>query len=117
MAKLAASTNAQLRYLLPFLVFPLPLRLPLLIFSLPTHRQYEAKLPTLGNRRISPVSSMIVSASVCPIPHPLTVAALDYRTRLHLVDYAQWLKLNNAHADAGKKTIQKKSLARWCGAP
>src|SRR6266496_438605 len=46
MAKLVASTNAQLRYLLPFLVFPLPLRLPLLIFSLPTHRQYEAKFPT-----------------------------------------------------------------------
>jgi hypothetical protein len=40
--KLAASTNAQAKYLLPFLVLPLPLRLPLLIFLLPTHRQYEA---------------------------------------------------------------------------
>ena len=41
-AKLAASTNAQAKYLLPFLVLPLPLRLPLQIFLLPTHRQYEA---------------------------------------------------------------------------
>ena len=31
-------------------------------------QQYEAKFPTLGNLRISPVSSMIVSARVCPIP-------------------------------------------------
>ena len=30
--------------------------LPLLIFSLLKHRQYEAKLPTRGHLRISPVS-------------------------------------------------------------
>jgi hypothetical protein len=32
MANLAASTKAQAKYLLPFFVLPLPLRLPLLIF-------------------------------------------------------------------------------------
>jgi hypothetical protein len=30
-------------------------------FSLPTHRQYEAKFPTFGNLRMSPVSSRIVN--------------------------------------------------------
>ena len=67
-AKFAASTNAQPRYLLPFLVLPLPLRLPLESFWLPTHRQYEAKLPTVENLPMSPVSSMMVSARICPIP-------------------------------------------------
>src|SRR2546430_6991119 len=61
-AKFAASTNAHDRYLFPFFVLPLPLRLPLESFSLFTHRQYEAKFPTLENLLISPVSSMIVSA-------------------------------------------------------
>ena len=68
MAKLAASTNAQAKYLLPFLVLPLPFFLPLLIFWLPTQRQYEAKFPTVANLLISPVSSMMVSARICPIP-------------------------------------------------
>ena len=49
MAKWAASTNAQARYLLPFLVLPLPFFLPLLNFWLPTQRQYEAKFPTVEN--------------------------------------------------------------------
>src|SRR5215813_950037 len=67
-AKFAASTKAQDRYLLPFFVLPLPLRLPLESFSLPTHRQYEAKFPTCANLLMSPVSSMIVSARIFPIP-------------------------------------------------
>src|SRR5215468_9206023 len=67
-AKFAASTNAHDRCLFPFFVLPLPLRLPLESFSLPTHRQYEAKFPTCANLLISPVSSMIVSARIFPIP-------------------------------------------------
>ena len=41
-------------------------------FSLFTHRQYETKFPTLENLLISPVSSMMVNARICPIP--LTVS-------------------------------------------
>ena len=67
-AKLAASTNAQLRYLFPFLVLPLPFRLQLESFWLPTHRQYEAKLPTVENLRMSPVSSIMVRDRIGPIP-------------------------------------------------
>ena len=40
--KVGGLHKAQAKYLLPFLVLPLPLRLPLLIFWLPTHRQYDA---------------------------------------------------------------------------
>jgi len=42
--------EGQARYLFPFLVLSLPLRLPLLSFSLATRRQYEAKLPTFSKR-------------------------------------------------------------------
>src|SRR3970040_769849 len=68
MAKLAASTNAQARYLFPFLVLPWPFFLRLLILRLSTHRQYEAKFPTLANLPMFPVSSMMVSARISPIP-------------------------------------------------
>lgn len=68
MAKLAASINAQVKYLLPFLVLPWPFFLPLLNFWLPTERQHEGWSPTMGNLRIDPVSSMIVSARTWPIP-------------------------------------------------
>ena len=37
--EVAASTYAQAKYLLPFLVLPLPFFLPLVIFLLPTYRQ------------------------------------------------------------------------------
>ena len=60
----------------PFFVLPVPLRLPFESFSLPTHRQYEAKFPTFGNLLMSPVSSMIVSARIFSIP--LTVSKHRY---------------------------------------
>ena len=44
------------KYVFPFLV--LPFRFPLLSLVLLTHRQYDANCPTVGNRRISPVSNM-----------------------------------------------------------
>jgi hypothetical protein len=62
MAKLAASTNARARYLLPFFVLPSPFFLLLLSRRLSTQRQYELKLPTSANREMFPVSSMIMVA-------------------------------------------------------
>jgi hypothetical protein len=67
-ASSAASEKAHARYLFPFLVFPRPLRLPLLIQLDGTLRQYELKLPALGKRSTGPVSNMIVSPRMTPTP-------------------------------------------------
>src|SRR5260370_37722173 len=70
-AKFAASTNAQARYLLPFLTLPSPFFLRLLVCGLSTHGAVDAKLPTSGNRSIGPVSRRVTVASVWPIPGTL----------------------------------------------
>src|SRR3981189_401302 len=67
LAKFAASTNAQARYLLPFLTLPSPFFLRLLVRTLSTQRAYEAKLPTSANRSIGPVSRKMTVASVWPM--------------------------------------------------
>jgi hypothetical protein len=67
-AKFAASTNAQARYLLPFLAVLSPFFLRLLVCTLSTQRAWDAKLLASANRSIGPVSRTMTVASVWPMP-------------------------------------------------
>ena len=60
--EMESGENAHERYGLPFLELPEPFGFPLLSRFDFTKRQYDAKLPTLANRPISPTSYVMVSS-------------------------------------------------------
>src|SRR5215467_10761627 len=117
-AKFAASTNAQERYLFPFFVLPIPLRLPLESFSLDRVPALAAELIGLDvNIIVTSGMPAVIAAKKATSTIPIVTAGADNLVEAGVIaslahHFARRKKRINSNPSTSDKTNPANSQAK-----